>query len=55
MTTCGEAGSDVDALIKELAIRWVENRLETHSNEVPKSDRGNGSGTFSGAIVFGFI
>ena len=30
---CGEVGSDVHALIKELAIRRVEDRSETHSNE----------------------
>ena len=33
MLTCGEAGSDVHALIKEPAIRRVEHRSETHSNE----------------------
>ena len=33
MSTCGEVGSDVHALIKELAIRWIEHRSETHSNE----------------------
>ena len=33
MSTCGKVGSDVHALIKELAIRWVEHRSETHSNE----------------------
>ena len=33
MLTCGEVGSDVHALIKELAIRRVEHRSETHSNE----------------------
>ena len=33
MSTCGEVGSDVHALIKELAIRRVQNRSETHSNE----------------------
>ena len=32
MSTCGEAGSDVHALIKELAIRRVEHRSKTHSN-----------------------
>ena len=32
-TTCGEVGSDAHALIKELAIRRVEHRSETHSNE----------------------
>ena len=31
--TCGEVGSDVHALIKDLAIRWVQHRSETHSNE----------------------
>ena len=30
---CGEVGSDVHVLIKELAIRRVEHRSETHSNE----------------------
>ena len=33
MSTCGEVDSDVHYLIKELAIRRVEHRLETHSNE----------------------
>ena len=33
MSTCSEVGSDVHALIKELAIRRVEHRSETHSNE----------------------
>ena len=33
MSICGEIGSDVHALIKELAIRRVEQRSETHSNE----------------------
>ena len=33
MSTCGEAGSGVHALIKELAIRRVEHRSEIHSNE----------------------
>ena len=33
MSTCGEVGSDVHALIKEFAIRLVEHRSETHSNE----------------------
>ena len=33
MSTCGEVGSDVDALIKEFAIRRVEHRSKTHSNE----------------------
>ena len=33
MSTCGEVGSDVHALMKELAIRRVEHRSETHSDE----------------------
>ena len=33
MSRCGEVGSDVHALIKKLAIRHVEHRSETHSNE----------------------
>ena len=33
MSTCGEVRPDVHVLIKELAIRRVEHRSETHSNE----------------------
>ena len=33
MSTCGEVGSDVHALIKELAIGRVQHRSETYSNE----------------------
>ena len=33
MSTCGDVGSDVHALIKELAIRRVEHRSETYSND----------------------
>ena len=33
MSTCGEVCSDVHAFIKELAIRRVQYRSETHSNE----------------------
>ena len=33
MSTCGEVGSDVHALVKELAIKRVEHRSETYSNE----------------------
>ena len=33
MSTCDKVGSVVHALIKELAIRRVEHRSETHSNE----------------------
>ena len=32
-STCSEVGSDVHALMKELAIRRVEHRPETHSNK----------------------
>ena len=33
MSTCGEAGSDVHALIVRLAIRRIEHMSEIHSNE----------------------
>ena len=33
MSTCGEVGSDVHALIKELAIGRIEHRSETRSDE----------------------
>ena len=33
MSTCGDVGSDVHTLIKELAIRRVEHRPEAHSNK----------------------
>ena len=33
ISTCGDVGSDVHTLIKELAIRRVQHRSETHSNE----------------------
>ena len=33
ISTCGDVGSDVHALIKELAIRRVQHRSETPSNE----------------------
>ena len=33
MSTCGNVSSDVHALIKELAIRRIQHRLETYSNE----------------------
>ena len=33
MSTCGDVGSDVHALIKQLAIRRVQHRSETYSNE----------------------
>ena len=33
MSACGDVGSDVHALIKELAIRRAQHRSETYSNE----------------------
>ena len=33
MSTCGDVGSDVHALIEELAIRRAQHRSETYSNE----------------------
>ena len=33
MSTCGDVGSNVHALIKELAIRRVQHRSETYSND----------------------
>ena len=33
MSTCGDVGSDVHVLIKELAIRRAQHRSETYSNE----------------------
>ena len=33
MSTCGDVGSGVHALIKELATSWVQHRSETYSNE----------------------
>ena len=56
MSICGEVGSDVHALIKELAIRRVQHRSETHSKEyqhlAPGRER---SSTSSAAILFCFI
>ena len=40
MSTCGEVGSDVHALIKELAIGQVEHRSETRSNESQHLEEG---------------
>ena len=31
VSTCGEAGSDVHALIKDLAIRWVDHRSKIYT------------------------
>ena len=52
MSICDEVGSDAHALTKELAIRRVQHRSETHSNE---SQGGrDGSSTSSAAILFFF-
>ena len=51
MSTCGEVGSDMHALIKEVAIRRVEHRSET-LQRVPTSGEGDGSSTSSAAILF---
>ena len=40
MSTCGEVGSDVHALIKELAIRRIKHRSETRSNESQHLEEG---------------
>ena len=42
MSICGEVGSDVRALIKELAVRQVEHGSETHSNESQHLVEGTG-------------
>ena len=42
MSTCGDAGSNVHALIKELTIRRVQHRSETHSNESQHLAEGTG-------------
>ena len=39
MSTCGDVGSDVHALIKELAIRRVQHRSETYSNEIYSNNK----------------
>ena len=36
MSTCGKAGPDVRALIKELVIRHIEHRSEMHSERGPR-------------------
>ena len=41
MSTCGDVGSDVHALIKELAIRRVQHRSETYSNDSQYLAEGN--------------
>ena len=40
VSNCGEVGSDVHALLKELAIRRVEHRPEAHSSESQHLARG---------------
>ena len=52
MSTCGDVGSDVHALIKELAIRRVQHRSETYSNDT--SGGRDRSSTSSAAIFFCF-
>ena len=54
MSTCGDVGSDVHVFIKELAIRRVEHRSETHSQRVPTSGGKDGSSTSLAAIIFCF-
>ena len=44
MSTCNEVGSDVHALIKDLAIRRIEKMPEIHSNEVQHLAEGTGEG-----------
>ena len=54
MSTCGDVGSDVHALIKELASRRVQHRSETYSIESPTSGGRDRSSTSSMAILFCF-
>ena len=42
MSTCGDVGSDVHALIEELAIRRVQHRSETYSNDSQHLAEGTG-------------
>ena len=42
MSMCGEAGSDVYVLVKEIAIKGVEHRSEIHSNESKRLVEGTG-------------
>ena len=53
MSTSGDVGSDVHALIKELAIRRVQHRLDI-LQRVPTSGRRDRSSTSSAAILFCF-
>ena len=54
MSTCGEVDSDVHALIKKLAIRRVEHRLEIKLQRVPASGGGDGGSMSSAAILVCF-
>ena len=53
MSTSGDVGSDVHVLIKELAIRRVQHRLDI-LQRVPTSGRRNRSSTSSAAILLCF-
>ena len=54
MSTYDEVGSNVHALIKELAIRRVEHRSETHSDQSQQLAERDGSSTSSAVIRFCF-
>ena len=54
MPICGDVGSDVHALIKELAIRRVRHRSETYSNEFQHLVEGTEVARPSAAILFCF-
>ena len=51
MSTCGEVGSAVYVFIKELTIRRVEHRLETHSNESQRLVEGTEYHLFDGGSL----
>ena len=52
MSTCGDIGSDVRSLIKELAIRRVQNRSETYSNESQHLAKGTEVARLQGRFSF---
>ena len=54
MSTCGEVGSDVHALVKELAIRRVKHRLAHTLQRVSTSGGRDRSSTSSAATLFCF-
>ena len=54
MSTSGDVGSDVHAIIKELAIRRVQHRSETYSNGSQHLVEWTESSTYSAAILFCF-